>query len=318
MKDPNVLVPIDFSEPSRRALRAAGHWVRIFGGRIVPMHAYEAVTDLDGFHFYGPETSIAGDLPTVERGLKSLLDDVARQDVDAEHVADAVVVTGKPARCIAEVSRDHDLIVMASHGRTGLARILLGSVTEELVRLSPVPVLLVADETALLPMERILVTTDLSLNSEAAFPLARRIAEATGAAIEVLYVHAGDEAEAIAVDELEHRVRAFIQPHFGEAAGVIALTVVVTRGHARDAVQSFLRDKTFNVVLMATVGKGGTEHHGLGNVPAHAVREVKTALLLVNPEHQRELRQMGLDPRKPTQWPGDGAAAQVYTGWVHG
>jgi hypothetical protein len=85
MKDPNVLVPIDFSEPSRRALRAAGHWVRIFGGRIVPMHACEAVTDLDGFHFYGPETSISGDLPTVERGLKALLDDLARQDVDAEH-----------------------------------------------------------------------------------------------------------------------------------------------------------------------------------------------------------------------------------------
>lgn len=57
-----------------------------------------------------------------------------------------MVVTGKPARCIAKVSLNNDLIVMASHGRIGLARILLGSVTEKLVRLSPVPVLIVADE----------------------------------------------------------------------------------------------------------------------------------------------------------------------------
>lgn len=308
MKDPKVVVPIDFSEPSRRALRAAGHWVRIFGGQITPLHAYEAITDLDGFHFYGGETSICGDLPTVERGIKALLDDVALQDVDAEHVADAVVVTGEAARCIAEVALDHDLIITASHGRTGFSRLFLGSVTEDLIRLSPVPVLIVADETALRPMDRILVTTDLSLNSEAAFPFACRIAETTGAAIEALYVHTGEEAEPIATEELEHRVRAFLQPHFGKAAGSTALTVLVTRGLAREAIQSFVGDETFSLVIMATVGKGATEHHRLGNVPAHVVREVKTALLLVNPEHQGELRRLGLNPRKPTQWPDAGNA----------
>lgn len=308
MKDPKVVVPIDFSEPSKRALRAAGHWVRVFGGQITPLHAYEPITSLDGFHFYGGGSSISGDLPTVERAIKALLEDVSLQDVDREWIAEAVVVTGKPARCIAEVALDHDLIVVASHGRTGLSRWFVGSVTEELIRLSPIPVLIVADETVLLPMDRILVTTDLSLNSEAAFPFARCLAQTTGAVIEVLYVHTGDDPDPIATEELERRVRAFLQPHFGEVSSHLALTVLLTGGAARDAVQSFVRDKMFSLVIMSTVGKGGSEQHMLGNVPGQVVKELRTALLLVNPEHQAELRRMGLSPRKPTQWPDAGNA----------
>lgn len=75
MNNPNILVPTDFSELSRRALRAANQWVRKFGGKITPMHAYESITDLDGFHFYGPEESVAGDLKTVERAVRRLMDE---------------------------------------------------------------------------------------------------------------------------------------------------------------------------------------------------------------------------------------------------
>jgi len=49
----NILVLTDFSELSRRALRAANQWVSKFGGHITPLHVYKSITDLDGFHFYG-------------------------------------------------------------------------------------------------------------------------------------------------------------------------------------------------------------------------------------------------------------------------
>lgn len=137
MKNPNILVPTDFSELSRRALRAANQWVRKFGGHITPLHVYESITDLDGFHFYGPEESVTGDLNTVERAVRHLLEETARQEVDSAHLREGIFVMGNPARAIAQTSVDYDLIVISSHGRSGFSRFLLGSVTDKVIRLSP-------------------------------------------------------------------------------------------------------------------------------------------------------------------------------------
>ncbi|WP_372910122.1 universal stress protein [Salinigranum sp.] len=66
-------------------------------------------------------------------------------DVAAEHGIDAerVVVAGRPAASIVEVAEDVDHVVMGSHGRTGVSRVVLGSVAEAVVRRSPVPVTIV-------------------------------------------------------------------------------------------------------------------------------------------------------------------------------
>lgn len=294
MKNPNILVPIDFSELSRRALRAANQWVRKFGGHITPMHAYEAITDLDGFHFYGPDESVAGDLNKVERAVRHLLDESARQDVDSSHLRNGLFIMGNPARSIAQSSVNYDLIVISSHGRSGFSRFLLGSITDKVIRLSPVPVLVVEDETALLTLERILVPTDLSLNSESAFPIASEIANATGAAIELLYVHVCDSSEAIATDALENRVRAFANQHFAGVSGGIGINVMLSGGSAHQGIYQFLQEKKCNLIVMATTGKSGLEHLLLGSTSAEVVRYVQTAVLLVNPDHQKNLKLAGL------------------------
>ncbi len=290
MKNPNILVPTDFSELSRRALRAANQWVRKFGGHITPLHVYESIADLDGFHFYGPEESVAGDLNTVERAVRQLLDETACQDVDSAHLRDGIFVMGNPARSIAQTSVDYDLIVISSHGRSGFSRFLLGSVTDKVIRLSPVPVLVVEDETALLPLDRILVPTDMSLNSETAFPFASEIAKMTGAAIELLYVHISDGSEVISTDTLENRVRAFAAQHFEGMRGGVGINVLLAGGSAHQGIYHFLQEKKCNLVVMATTGKSGLEHLLLGSTSAQVVQAVQTAVLLVTPDHQRELK----------------------------
>lgn len=288
MKDLNILVPTDFSELSRRALRAADQWVRLLGGRITPLYAYEGTTDLDGFHFFGPKRTIVGDLTTIEREVRQLLDEFSRQDVDAEHLGESVFIMGNPALTIAKVALEHDLVVISSHGRSGLSRFFLGSVTDKLIRLSPVPILVVADEPALTSLERILVFTDLSSNSEAAFPYARNIARATGASVELLYLHVCDPAEVTATRELEERVRAFAAPHFGELSGQFETSVVVTAGSARDAIHRLAEEKKHNLIITATTGKDGAEHLLLSSTPAQMVRVVHTAVLLVAAEQQKD------------------------------
>ncbi|MCU4801509.1 universal stress protein [Halobacteria archaeon HArc-gm2] len=73
---------------------------------------------------------------------ESLFDEIEAEAESAGLAVERVVEVGKPTRTIVEYAREHgiDQIVMGSHGRSGMSRILLGSVAENVVRRSPVPV----------------------------------------------------------------------------------------------------------------------------------------------------------------------------------
>ena len=294
MNNPNILVPTDFSELSRWALQAANQWVRLFGGYITPMYAYEAVTDLDGFHFYGPKKSVEGNLTTINEAVQDLMDESARLDVDAAHLQESIFVTGNPAFCIAKTSLNYDMIIISSHGRSGIKRFLLGSVTDKLINLSPIPVLVVKEKSILNPMERILVLTDLSLNSETAFSYAKEVANKTGAVIELLYVHVSDSSEVIATEALENMLRSFIVPHFADARGRVETKVLLSGGSAHQGINHYLKERKFNLIIMATAGKSSIEHLLLGSTSAQVARDAHTAVLFVPPDYQRDLRQENL------------------------
>jgi nucleotide-binding universal stress UspA family protein len=82
-----------------------------------------------------------------ERDLREFLDSVA---VPAERIVASRLLTGDPASALlSELKhKKHDLVVVGTHGRTGLSHVLLGSVAEKLVRLAHLPVLVVPDESA--------------------------------------------------------------------------------------------------------------------------------------------------------------------------
>jgi len=80
-----------------------------------------------------------------ERGRADALFDEARDAIGDDPDVETVVEVGRPARTIVGVAdeQDADHVVVGSHGRTGVARILLGSVAERVVRTAPVPVTVV-------------------------------------------------------------------------------------------------------------------------------------------------------------------------------
>ncbi|MEM4781425.1 MAG: universal stress protein [Halalkalicoccus sp.] len=132
-----ILVPIDESEQSREALRyahAAFEDAEITALHVIPTEGYWAAFTDD------PEA-----IPGYERvraHAEELLDE-ARAEIDAE--VDTDVVTGGTAHQIVDYAGkgEFDAVVIGSHGRTGAARILLGSVAESVARHSPVPVMIV-------------------------------------------------------------------------------------------------------------------------------------------------------------------------------
>jgi nucleotide-binding universal stress UspA family protein len=122
-----VLFPTDYSDVSRAAGHTAGALARHFKAKLHVIHVVPPVTDP------GPPDS----LPTVLAGLGPGLDTVT------------AVVFGRPAREIVSYASRHgiDLIVMGTHGRTGMSRALLGSVAEAVVRRAGCPVMTVPATT---------------------------------------------------------------------------------------------------------------------------------------------------------------------------
>lgn len=140
-----VLVPVDFTDYSNQAVDYAGMLAAKFGARVRLLHVIEkftySVTDtIQVVDHYSALRAIAQ--PLIE-GLRKHLD---------EHgvAADAEIRTGTPyAEILDEADRfKADLIVMGTHGRTGLAHALLGSVAERVVRLARCPVLTVRSTPA--------------------------------------------------------------------------------------------------------------------------------------------------------------------------
>ncbi len=141
-----ILVPTDFSKHSQRALAYAAALADKFGAEIHLLHI------IQDFAVFLPDTVIASPpaLPPSDEFNTAVREALARS-VREGHLANLRVHTeartGTPYHEIATYAReqDIDLIIMGTHGRTGLAHLLLGSVTERVVRRSPCPVLTVRD-----------------------------------------------------------------------------------------------------------------------------------------------------------------------------
>ncbi|MEZ5317694.1 MAG: universal stress protein [Vicinamibacterales bacterium] len=141
----HVLVPTDFSEASAVALDYGRTLARTFGATLHVLHVSD---DLAAMML--PTGGVSLDLgrfqtemeTAARRSLDQLLDDDDRQALGARPV---LVTSHAPAAAIATYARENgvDLIVMATHGRTGMAHALMGSVAEKVVRSAPCPVLTV-------------------------------------------------------------------------------------------------------------------------------------------------------------------------------
>ena len=139
MQPPTVLFATDFSDRSRLALQYAASQARVSGARLLIVHVDEVSTETgEGMLHSGIPREDPGEL---ERRLQNVV------PVDFDGPCEHLLLEGDPALEIVRAAEEEDaiLIVLGTHGRTGLARLLMGSVAEQVVRRAPCPVLIVKD-----------------------------------------------------------------------------------------------------------------------------------------------------------------------------
>jgi nucleotide-binding universal stress UspA family protein len=147
-----ILVPVDYSPCSRAALQFAVELAERFQATLDIVHAWDKPS-------YVTEAVLMNKDPISGKSLIHMIQENAEHDLadflsSANEKPGAVLqgrlVSGDPASALLHELKQgrHELVVVGTHGRTGLSRVLLGSVAEKLVRLSPVPVVTVPDDGA--------------------------------------------------------------------------------------------------------------------------------------------------------------------------
>jgi nucleotide-binding universal stress UspA family protein len=207
-----ILCPTDFSDPSRHALEQAGMIAGWFGAAVTVLHVSPPPRVIEGpvcFAAPSTETTTASvrqartALAESVRPLRAAgltVDETLLEDYDAE------------GRILEQAASVHaDLLVMGTHGRTGLGWLIIGSVTDHVLRRAPCPVLTVppgAMRTAKPPFKRVLCPVDFSVSSLDAVRLALRIAQEGDAHLTLLHVLPDPEStDAPARDTPAHQIR---------------------------------------------------------------------------------------------------------------
>ena len=140
----NLLVPVDLSEASIHALRLAVASARMSGASLTLLHVgvvpVSPMTEAWTPAVSAPLVELKGQMA---REARTALERIRREEVPTDIDARLVVREGfVPEEIVAEAKNGgHDLVVMGTHGHTGLERVLLGSVAERVIRSCPIPVL---------------------------------------------------------------------------------------------------------------------------------------------------------------------------------
>ncbi len=281
-----ILFPTDFSTCAEAAFAHAAHLARQYGAALhvlnVNVRALHAPDDPMDFLDLQQDAQNPG-LLSDERAV---LTKTAGKDVPVIH---AQLQAAAPAEGILAYGSTHDvdLIVMGTHGRRGIDRLVLGSTAEEVVRLATVPVLTVPGAERKAPdpvVRRLLAPVDFSPFSRLAISYAKELAAAYGAPLDVLHVVSEPsfnspfvpEADPVLLPTSAEWARQAKQAlgdlvDQTEGADIKVQTFLITGSPAHEIVQ-FAAAQGADLIVMASHGRTGLKHWLLGSVTEKVVR----------------------------------------------
>ena len=293
-----ILCTTDFSDYSDQTVSYGAAIAKEFNGRLLICH----IIDLQFAAIYGTVHFLPPDLQTqsIETAQERIETLMQSQSVPWE----AVVSTGPPADEIARVVKDReiDLAISATHGRTGLKRFILGSVTERLMRSLKCPLLVVRESPPeLMPdpdrglrFNRILVGCDFSPAANAALEYGVNLAQEFEAELHLIHVlepqvysdilattlnGAHGDTDDIK-DKLDRRLSDLITP---EVMNWCRVKTVVTEGRPFEAITGYAGEKGIDLVVLGVRGHGVVETLFLGSTTDRVIRKAQCPVLSVNP-----------------------------------
>ena len=289
MKLKKVLLPTDFSESAEQALRQA---VALALLTKAELHIFHAVL----LHAEDPQH-----LQTVLKGYTEHIDEEARKILEEKsgeigkrglQVSISTARSVSPFEAIMDAVENiqPDVIVMGTHGRTGVGRLLLGSVAEKVLRHASTPTLTVRKDSVIIgetdAPKRVLVPIDFTDQSRRALDMATAFLSKNDSLTLVHVVaspvhpsfYAGGMTDFLETNpELTSRIRTGLEEWLGDRPGEI----VVTEGDPADEILRSAKKAGAELVVMGRSGLGAADHGPVGSVAERIVRTAPVPVLTV-------------------------------------
>ncbi|GAB4368404.1 MAG: universal stress protein [Calditrichia bacterium] len=293
MEIKKILVPVDFSEFSDKALEYAIEFAKQFDASLTLFHA---------IIIFQEDVDEEQRLEAYQEWVKNHEDRITRRIVGHRQKAhghgiqvDTVVQRGiSPADVILEYIEENnfDLIVMGTHGRSGLKHLFLGSVAEKVSRISKIPVLTVHRSVKEFQMQNLLVAVDFSPYSKEATDYAVALAKKFHSRIKFIHViekeihpsfYASGISSIFEIDtDLEQRVienmKTFLEDQLQPEG---QYDYIVKEGRPHKEIVEFSQEDHTDMIIIASHGLTGLDYILLGSTAEKVVRWANSPVLIV-------------------------------------
>lgn len=257
-----IIVPIDFSKHSEYALETAAVLARKNNAELLVLHMLElsnAVISRDGNSIQA-ETIFF--LKLAEKRFKEFLNKPFLEGIKVTPIVKHFKVFSE----VSEVAKEHDvdLIVMGSHGVSGLKEIFVGSNTEKVVRYSNIPVLVVKHHPILTDFDSVVFACDFSEKIIKAYTRASKMFKKLGIKMHLLYVNLPNEKFRSST-EIEQKVACFLEKTEGDLSKINEV-VYVSDYSIEKGILNYSNVIGADLIAVATHGRKGLSHFIDGSV----------------------------------------------------
>ena len=295
MQIEKVLVPMDFSPPSRLALDHAIAFARKFRAKLTLLHVVESPTGLTYTFPTAAEKIEKEHCLQAQRMLSTLVGPEDQDDLDVQ----TLVKTGEIEDQILSTVREEgtSLLVMGTHGRGLVSRSLIGSVTEKVLHKVLIPVLTVCHAARFPAFDRILFATDLSEPSKEGSRFVLELARITGSNLIALHavdvgLEGGAEAAVYLGEQRLEEARARLDEFKAEAfQQKIKVETVLAEAPVADTILKAAEENSADLIVI-TIQKSGTLQRILrGSIAERIIREASIPVLSIPAGAQEKSQQ---------------------------
>lgn len=257
-----IIVPIDFSEHSEYALEAAAMLAQKYGAEILALHMLEISDVILTQKNADQQAKAFFLLKLAEQKFESFLDKDYLKGLTVKPVVKHFKVFSE----VNDVAKEHnvDLIVMGSHGASGVKEFLVGSNTEKVVRYAEVPVLVVKHNPILMDFEKVVFACDFSEEAIEPYLKATELFKTIGSTVHLVYVNlpnVGYKSTA----EMEKRVAEFLKKAHGSLEKMSDVSYVCDYS-VEKGILNFSNVIGADLVAVATHGRTGLAHFFEGSI----------------------------------------------------